>query len=100
MKTETFSYLPDLTDEQVAKQVQYFLDKNCVPGIEYCENPNPALAYWNWWKLPLFEATSPDEVQAELEACKKAHPNAYIKVTAYDNIKQRMVMAFVVSKPQ
>ncbi len=99
MKTETFSYLPDLTDEQIAKQVQYFLDQNCVPGIEYCEDPNPALAYWSWWKLPLFEVTTPAEVQAELDACKKAHPNAYIKVTAYDNMKQRMVMAFVVSKP-
>ena len=76
MKTETFSYLPDLTDEQIAKQVQYFLDQNCVPGIEYCEDPNPALAYWSWWKLPLFEVTTPAEVQA----AKKRTPTPISKL--------------------
>jgi ribulose bisphosphate carboxylase small subunit len=38
---ETFSYLPPLTDQQVARQIQYTLDQGYFPCIEFCDDPKP-----------------------------------------------------------
>jgi ribulose-bisphosphate carboxylase small chain len=34
-KFETFSYLPDLTDDQIAKQVDYMIRQNLIPCLEF-----------------------------------------------------------------
>lgn len=99
MKTETFSYLPALTAEEIEKQIQYFLDNNLVIGIEYTFRPDPALAFWDWWKLPLFNMRSVNEIVAEIEACKTQNPQTYIRITSYDNTRQTQVMSFVVHRP-
>jgi ribulose-bisphosphate carboxylase small chain len=99
MKTETFSYLPALNAEQVAKQVEYFLRNGWVVGIEYCARPDPALAFWNWWKLPLFNARAAAEIMEEIDACKTENPGSYIRITGYDNVRQRQSMSFVVYRP-
>lgn len=99
MKTETFSYLPAFSREQIEKQIQYFLKMNWVVGIEYTSQPNPTLAFWDWWKLPLFNIRTVDEIMAEIKACKTANPDCYIRITSYDNVRQTQVMSFVVHKP-
>lgn len=99
MKTETFSYLPALTTEQIEKQIQHFLNNGWVVGIEYSSQPDPALAYWDWWKLPLFNMRSVSEIMAEIEACKSQNPEGYIRLTSYDNTRQTQVMSFVVHRP-
>jgi ribulose-bisphosphate carboxylase small chain len=100
MKTETFSYLPPLTAEQVEKQIQYFFNNGWVVGIEYSSQPSPALTFWNWWKLPLFNLRSVDEIMAEIEACKENHTESYVRVTSYDNARQSQVMSFLVHRPE
>ena len=99
MKTETFSYLPTLTNEQVEKQIQYFLNNSWVVGIEYSSQPGPALPFWDWWKLPLFNMRSVNEIMAEIEACRADHADSYIRITSYDNTRQAQVMSFVVHRP-
>ncbi|MBI5053296.1 MAG: ribulose bisphosphate carboxylase small subunit [Chloroflexi bacterium] len=100
MKTETFSYLAPLSNEQIAQQIQYFLNQGWIPGIEYTVQIDPTTAYWNWWKLPLFSAKTPSEALTEIESCKAAHPGCFIRVTAYDNNRQGQVMGFVVHRPR
>src|SRR5574342_1138905 len=100
MKTETFSYLPALTKEQIEKQIQYFLDNSWVVGIEYSSQPDPALAFWDWWKLPLFNIRMVGETRAEIEACRAEHANSFIRITSYDNTRQAQVMSFVVHHPE
>jgi ribulose-bisphosphate carboxylase small chain len=51
----TFSYLPDLTDEQISKQVQYALDNNWPISIEYTNDPHPRNSYWEMFGLPMFD---------------------------------------------
>ena len=36
-----FSFLPDLTDEQITKQIQYAIDKSWAVSIEYTDDPHP-----------------------------------------------------------
>ncbi len=99
MKTETFSYLPPLTPEQVRKQLRYILDNGWIPGIEFTAQPGAQNTYWSWWKLPLFNARTPEDVWAEIEACRAAHPDCYIRLSAYDSARQLEAMSFVVAQP-
>ncbi len=100
MRTETFSYLPPLTEKQVEKQVSYILKNGWIPGIEFSRELNPYDSFWSYWKLPFFTAEKTGEVMQELDACRQAHPDAYIRLTGYDNIKQGQVLSFVAYRPQ
>jgi ribulose-bisphosphate carboxylase small chain len=39
-------------------------------------------------------------VLAELEACRMAHPDAYIKINGYDPVRQGQVVSFVAFRPE
>ncbi len=99
MHTETFSYLPPFSDKEIEAQVDYIIQNNWIPGIEYTEKPGLDNSYWRFWKLPLFDARGAREVMDELKACQRENPRAFIKVTGYDNIRQGQILAFVAYKP-
>ncbi len=99
MKTETFSYLPPLSVDQIRAQIAFFLSNGHVIGVEYSHPSQARRSFWNWWKLPLFTLRTVDEVLAEVHACREAHPDCYIRVTAYDRLQQREVMEFVAYSP-
>ena len=48
----TFSFLPDLTDAQIAAQVQYCLDNGWAVNIEFTDDPHPRNTYWDMWGQP------------------------------------------------
>ncbi len=100
MKTETFSYLPPLTPEQVRKQIHYLLNNGWIAGIEFAKPGEISNTYWSWWKLPMFNAHTPEEIWTEIEACRTAHPDCYIRLTGYDRSRQAQVMSFVVYQPE
>ena len=37
----TFSYLPDFTDEEIAAQVQYSVDRGWAVAVEHTDDPHP-----------------------------------------------------------
>ncbi|WP_218080774.1 ribulose bisphosphate carboxylase small subunit [Anthocerotibacter panamensis] len=97
---ETFSYLPPLTDAQIAKQIQYILDKGYIPAVEFNESSEPSELYWTMWKLPFFNARTTQEVLGEVSSCRSANSNAYVRVVGFDNIKQCQILSFLVHKPR
>ncbi len=99
MRLETFSYLPRLTDEQVARQVEHILHQDLVPAIEYTLEPRPRSVYWSMWGLPMFEVRSVEQVIAALAACAEANPGAFVKLIGYDPRRQGQVASFVVHRP-
>jgi len=44
-----FSFLPDLTDEQISGQVQYCLGKGWAVNIEFTDDPHPRNNFWEMW---------------------------------------------------
>jgi ribulose-bisphosphate carboxylase small chain len=36
-----FSFLPDLTDEEITKQVTYALDQGWAVAVEFTDDPHP-----------------------------------------------------------
>tara|TARA_B100000575_G_scaffold65571_1_gene50381 strand:+ start:351 stop:770 length:420 start_codon:yes stop_codon:yes gene_type:complete len=96
-----FSFLPDLTDDQISKQVQYALNKNWAISIEYTDDPHPRNSYWEMWGLPLFDIKDPAAVVFEVNMARKAKPNHYIKVACFDNTRgvESCCLAFIVNRP-
>jgi len=97
----TFSYLPDLTDEQIVKQVQYALDNNWPISIEYTNDPHPRNAYWEMFGLPLFDLKDAAAIMGEINRARAEYPNAYIKVNAYDARygRQTTALSFIINRP-
>jgi ribulose-bisphosphate carboxylase small chain len=95
-----FSFLPDLTDEQITKQLQYAIDKSWAVSIEYTDDPHPRNNYWEMWGLPLFDVKDPAAILFELNMCRKAKPNYYIKLQGFDNTRgvETCVISFIVQR--
>jgi ribulose-bisphosphate carboxylase small chain len=96
---ETFSYLPPLTDEQITAQVGSILELGSIPAIEHTTDPQPRTTYWSMWKLPLFDARTPEAVLAEVNACARANPDAYVRLSAYDTKRRGRVASFLIRRP-
>jgi ribulose bisphosphate carboxylase small subunit len=61
-----FSFLPDLTNEQIEKQVAYAMSKGWAMNVEWTDDPHPRNSYWELWGLPLFDIKDPASVMFEL----------------------------------
>jgi ribulose-bisphosphate carboxylase small chain len=98
----TFSYLPALTDEQIKAQVQYCIDRGWAISIEYTDDPHPRNFLWDMWGLPMFDMKDPAAILLEVDRCREANPNRYIKVNAYDSTlgRQTMALSFIVQRPE
>jgi len=97
----TFSFLPDLTDAQIRAQVAYCLERGWAVNIEYTDDPHPRNTYWEMWGLPTFELRDPAGVAYEIEACRKAFPKHYIRVSAFDSSHgwESLRLSFIVNRP-
>ncbi|MFC9898372.1 ribulose bisphosphate carboxylase small subunit [Nocardia sp. NPDC127579] len=98
----TFSYLPELSDAEIAAQVRYALLNSWPVSIEYTDDPHPRNAYWQMWGLPLFDLDEPDGVLAEIDACRATFPRHYVRVLAYDARygRQTTALSFLVQRPE
>ncbi len=96
-----FSFLPDLTDEEIGKQIEYALDNGWALAVEHTDDPHPRNYYWSMWGTPMFDLRDPAGVMMELKACREANPTAYIKVLAFDSKKgfETIRMSFMVQRP-
>lgn len=97
----TFSYLPDLTDEEISAQIQYALDNNWPLSVEHTDDPHPRNNYWDMWGLPMFDLHDAAGVLYEVNECRRAFPERYIRVNAYDASygRQTTALSFIVNRP-
>jgi ribulose-bisphosphate carboxylase small chain len=98
-----FSFLPDLTDEEITAQIRYALAQGWSVSVEHTDDPHPRNTYWEMWGQPIFDL-DPDQADVGLEqvrACRTAHPDSYVKVIAYDPapLRQTTAVRFMVGRP-
>ena len=98
-----FSFLPDLSDEQIAAQIAYALRNGWSIMVEHTDDPHPRNGLWEMWTQPLFDL-SEDEVDTamrEVRAAREAFPHRYVKVVAYDRSlgRQTTALSFIVARP-
>ena len=97
-----FSFLPDLTDDEIKLQIEYALNNGWAIAVEHTDDPHPRNYYWSMWGTPMFDLRDPAGVMLEVNACRKEHPNDYIKVLAFDSNKgfESIRMFFMIQRPE
>jgi ribulose-bisphosphate carboxylase small chain len=97
----TFSYLPDFTDDEIAAQIGYALDRGWAVAVEFTDDPHPRNVLWEMWGLPMFGLADPVAALDEVLACRAQYPGHYVRVTAYDASlgRQTTALSFIVGRP-
>lgn len=96
-----FSFLPDLTNEQIEKQVAYCMTKGWAMNVEWTDDPHPRNSYWELWGLPLFDIKDPASVMFELTEARKSCASGYIRLNAFNAAygTESCSMSFIVNRP-
>ncbi|KAK9845494.1 hypothetical protein WJX81_007946 [Elliptochloris bilobata] len=115
---ETLSFLPPLSDEAIAKQVDYITRNGWTPCLEFSEAENAYVKdvfttrlcgvasnyadnrYWTFYKLPMFGCSDSSQVLTEIANCVKSFPDAYIRLVAFDQVRQVQCAGFLVHRPE
>ena len=71
----TFSFLPDLTDEQIEAQLRYALRHGWAIMVEHTDDPHPRNALWEMWAQPQFDLGEDDvDVRDARRCARRARP--------------------------
>merc|ERR1711948_115025 len=108
-KYETLSYLPQLQNDDIRKQIEFMIRNKWTPCLEISGDGdiylNTAMGpgyydnrYWSLYKLPMFGCTDSYEVIKAIETCKREMPMAKVRVIGFDSQKQVQTAGFIVAK--
>ncbi|MFZ5558324.1 MAG: ribulose bisphosphate carboxylase small subunit [Pseudomonadota bacterium] len=97
-----FSFLPDLTDEQIVAQIKYALKNGWAVNVEFTDDPHPRNTYWEMFGIPMFDLKDPAGIMMEINNCRKTFPSHYVRVTAFDSTRgwETPRMSFIVNRPK
>ena len=97
----TFSFLPDLSDDQIKRQVQYCIENGWAVNIEFTDDPHPRNTFWEMWGLPMFDLRDAAGVMMELNECRKVYGDRYIRMSAFDSSHgwESVRMSFIANRP-
>lgn len=97
----TFSFLPDLTEDQIGAQIDYCLEHGWAISIEYTTDPHPRNTYWEMFGTPMFDVRDAATALASLDECRKTFPGHYIKLNAFDATRgiESLRLSFIVGRP-
>ena len=98
----TFSFLPDLTDAQITKQIDHCLERGWAIGLEYTDDPHPRNTYWEMFGNPMFDIADAAGIMLELKSCRDTFPSHYIRLAAFDSTHgtESVVLSFIVNRPK
>ncbi len=96
-----FSFLPDLSDAEIALQIEYGLKRGYAWQVEYTDDPHPRNTFWEMYGLPMFDLQDAAGVMMELKGCRKTFPSHYIRLMAFDSTRgiESIAMSFIVNRP-
>ncbi len=96
-----FSFLPELTDAEIALQIEYGLGRGYAWSIEYSDDPHPRNTYWEMFGMPMFDLRDAAGVLRELQECRRTFPQHYIRLMAFDSTRgvESIAMSFIVNRP-
>lgn len=97
-----FSFLPELTDEQITAQIKWALKHNWAVSVEYTDDPHPRNTYWEMFGMPMFDLKDPAGILMEINSCRETFPNHYIRVMAFNSTRggESPAMSFMVNRPK
>jgi ribulose-bisphosphate carboxylase small chain len=98
----TFSFLPDLTEAEVRAQVEHCLRQGWAISVEYTDEPHPRNSFWEMYGPPMFDLRDAAGVIEEIQGCRRAFPDHYVKVNAFDATRgvESLRLSFIVNRPK
>jgi ribulose-bisphosphate carboxylase small chain len=98
----TFSFLPDLSDDQIRAQVEHCLVQGWALSIEHTDDPHPRNVYWEMHGPPMFDLRDAAGVMGELAEARATFPDRYIKLNAFDSTRgvESLRLSFIVNRPR
>ena len=78
------------------------LSRGWTVGVEYTDEHHPRNTCWETWGHPMFDLKDPKGVMMELDECRKAHCDDYIRLIAFDPTRgfETVTMSFIVNRPK
>ena len=99
----TFSFLPDLSDEQITQQIDYCLGNGWAIGIEYTDDPHPRNTFWEMFGNPMFDLAGRGRRDARA-ATAAARPSRTTTSASRRSTRRtapsRWCMSFIVNRPE
>jgi ribulose-bisphosphate carboxylase small chain len=97
----TFSFLPDLSDDEIRAQIDYAIEQGWAIGVEYTDDPHPRNCFWEMWGNPLFDLHDSAGALREVLACRDMHRSCYVRVNAFDSTRgfETTRLSFIVNRP-
>ena len=97
----TFSFLADLTDEQIRAQVEYCLDQGWAVSLEHTDDAHPRNTYWEMFGPPMFDLRDAAGVMTDLHEARATFPERYIRLNAFDATRgiESLRLSFIVNRP-
>ncbi len=85
-------------EAQIWRKVRF----GCAVNIEVTDDPHPRNTYWDMWGLPMFDLGNTGPVMTEIGASRKANPDDYIRVSAFDASQgwETIRLSFIVNRPK
>jgi len=98
----TFSFLPDFSDSEIRAQVEYCLKNSWAVSVEFTDDPHPRNTYWEMWGMPMFDMNDAAGIMHEINQCRKAYPNHYVRVNGFDSTRgwETVRLSFIVNRPK
>jgi ribulose-bisphosphate carboxylase small chain len=98
----TFSFLPELTDEEIGLQIDYALGQGWACSVEYTDDPHPRNTYWEMWGLPMFDLRDAAGIMKELADCRRVYGDRYIRMSGFDSSHgwESVRISFIVNRPK
>merc|ERR1712003_326973 len=84
-KYECLSYLPPLSDEDIAKQVVYLVNQGWSPCIEFSSQELADTTQLFFAGPALYE----------IEECQKEYPGCRVRVVGFDRVRQVQMAGFI-----
>jgi ribulose-bisphosphate carboxylase small chain len=96
------SFIPDLTDGEIALQIAYGLRNGYAWSVEYTDDPHPWNTRWEMFGDPMFDLADAAGVMMALDDCRETFPDRYIRLMALDSTRHvdSIVMSFIVNRPE
>nr|MBA2352670.1 ribulose bisphosphate carboxylase small subunit [Burkholderiales bacterium] len=70
-------------------------------SVEYTDDPHPRNCYWDMWGMPMFDIRDAAGILLEVNACRKAFANHYVRINAFDSTLgwETIRLSFIVNRP-
>lgn len=96
-----FSFLPDMTDDEIRLQLEYCLNNGWAVSIEHTDDAHPRNTYWDMWGAPMFDLRDPAGIMIELAECRLANPQDYVRITAFNATHgvESVALSFIAQRP-